>query len=202
MTNTSGDTFVIRASSFFRHSSLGIRRFHTPGRSQEPKNLCLSSNEGKEMRTRIERRRRLRGGFTLLEVLLVLAILGVIAAMVVPQLLGRQQTAYEDQTRVNIANLENAAKMYYIDHDGEFPQGSQSALGVLLEPVDRNGKPLPPYLEKMPLDAWGQPLYYEWPNTKAQRASKPAIWSSGFNRQNEDGGGDDINNWDDLTQQN
>lgn len=152
------------------------------------------------MRKGIERRHRRRGGFTLLEVLLVLAILGVIAAMVIPNLLGRQTAAYEDQTRVNIANLENAVKMYAIDHDGEFPQGSQSALSVLLEPVDRAGKPLPPYLEKMPLDAWGLPLYYEFPNTKAPRAIKPAIWSSGNNRQNEDGGGDDINNWADLTQ--
>ena len=48
---------------------------------------------------------------------------------------------------------------------------------------------------RLTLDAWGLPLYYEFPNTKAPRAIKPAIWSSGNNRQNEDGGGDDINNW-------
>ena len=154
------------------------------------------------MRKRIERSRRLRRGFTLLEVLLVIAILGVIAAMVVPQLLGRQQGAYEDQTRVNIANLENACKMYALDNDGEFPQGSQSALSVLLQPPPdpRTGRVVQPYLEKLPLDAWGMPLYYEYPNTKVSNVNKPAIWSSGSNKQNEDGGGDDINNWTDLTQ--
>ena len=142
--------------------------------------------------------RRRRGGFTLIEVLLVLVILGVLAAMVVPQLLGRQQKAYVDQTKASIHGLEQTLKMYAIDHDGEFPSGSQSILSVLMEPVDRNGQPMSPYLDKMPLDAWGQPLYYEWPNTKATRATKPAIWSSGINKQNEDGGGDDINNWTEL----
>lgn len=51
---------------------------------------------------------RNRRGFTLMEVLLVLAILGVIAAMVVPQLLGRQQKANEDAARMSIHGLEQA----------------------------------------------------------------------------------------------
>lgn len=144
------------------------------------------------------RQPRRRGGFTLLEVLLVLAILGVIAAMVVPQLIGRQQKANIDVTRVSIQALENALKNYAIDHSGEFPVGNQEVLTVLFEPVDRNGRPLPPYLEKMPTDAWGTVLFYEFPNSKATRSSKPAIWSAGPNKQNEDGGGDDINNWSDL----
>ncbi len=139
-----------------------------------------------------------RGGFTLLEVLLVLAILGVIAAMVVPQLLGRQQKAMVDTTRSSISGLEQALKIYAVDHDGEFPQGNQSALPTLLQPLDKNGQPMPPYLEKAPTDAWGQLLYYEWPNTRAPQAGKPAIWSSGPNKQSEDGSGDDVNNWADL----
>ena len=148
---------------------------------------------------RTERRRRGRGGFTLIEVLLVLVILGVLAAMVVPSLLGRQQKAMVDQTRASIHGLEQALKMYAIDHGGQFPQGGQDVLNVLLEPVDAAGQPMPPYLEKVPTDAWGQMLFYEWPNTKATRATKPAIWSAGENRQNEDGGGDDVNNWTELT---
>lgn len=138
---------------------------------------------------------RSRRGFTLLEVLLVLAILGVIAALVVPQLLGRQRTANISAARASIQGLESALKMYAVAHDGTFPQGGQDALSTLLEPVDRYGKPEEPYLEKTPLDPWGEMLYYEWPNSKAARSTKPAIWSAGPNRQNEDGAGDDINNW-------
>lgn len=148
-----------------------------------------------------QRSSRRRRGFTLLEVLLVVAILGVIAAIVVPQLLGRQQKAMVDTTRASVSGLESALKLYAIDHDGEFPQGDQNALTSLLDPVDRNNQPMTPYLEKLPVDAWGQTLYYEYPNTKATRALKPAIWSSGPNKQNENGSGDDINNWDDLVTQ-
>jgi general secretion pathway protein G len=54
-----------------------------------------------------------------------------------------------------------------------------------------------PYLEETPKDAWGEPLYYEYPSTKGTKGEKPAIWSSGPNRQNEEGAGDDINNWSD-----
>ncbi|QDT37944.1 type II secretion system major pseudopilin GspG [Stratiformator vulcanicus] len=136
-----------------------------------------------------------RAGFTLLEVLLVLAILGVIAAMVVPQLLGRQKKAMIDTTKNSISAMEQAAKLYAIDHDGEYPQGGQDAVALLLEPVDDDGKAIEPYLEKTPADAWETPLLYEYPNSKGGRATKPAIWSAGPNKRNEDGGGDDINNW-------
>ena len=50
----------------------------------------------------------------------------------------------------------------------------------------------------VPRDAWDQPLFYESPNTKVTDTDRPAIWSSGPNRQNENGEGDDVNNWKDL----
>ena len=54
------------------------------------------------------------------------------------------------------------------------------------------------YVDKVPRDAWDQPLFYESPNTKVTDTDRPAIWSSGPNRQNENGEGDDVNNWKDL----
>ncbi|MCA9113860.1 MAG: type II secretion system major pseudopilin GspG [Planctomycetaceae bacterium] len=144
-------------------------------------------------------RRLRRAGFTLLEVLLVLAILGVIAAMVVPQLLGRQQKASIDATHSSIHGLEQALKLYAVDHDGEFPQGGQEELEVLLNPVDRNGQAMSPYLDKLPTDAWGEMLYYRYPGTQSRSAMKPDIWSSGPNRQNEDGRGDDVYNWEETS---
>ena len=136
------------------------------------------------------RSRRRREGFTLLEVLLVLAILGVIAVMVVPQLMGRQQKANIDVTRSSIKGLESALKLYTVDHDGEYPQGDQEVLEQLMQPTEETD----PYVENVN-DAWGEMLFYRYPGTK-QDASKPDIWSSGPNRKNEDGAGDDINNWD------
>jgi general secretion pathway protein G len=137
-----------------------------------------------------------RGGFTLLEVLLVLAILGVIAAMVVPNLLGSQRKAMVDATTAKISQLETDLGRYAADHGGEFPQN----ITMLREPVDDRGNPMTAYVDKIPADAWNQPLMYEYPNTRAPRALRPAIWSVGANRQNEEGAGDDINNWHDLAQ--
>jgi general secretion pathway protein G len=134
-----------------------------------------------------------RGAFTLIEVLLVVAILGVIAAAVVPALIGRQQDANMQITKTDIKGLEQAMKMYAIDHDGEYLQGSKDALSQLTQSSEYRGKKIKPYLEELPKDAWGEPLNYEYPSSKA--GEKPAIWSSGPNRQNEEGGGDDINNW-------
>lgn len=132
-----------------------------------------------------------RHGFTLTEVLLVLAIIGVIAAMVVPSLLGRQQEAMKNASKNNIKSLESIATQYAIAHEGELPRD----LNALLSPgQDKDGKMIPAYVDKVPKDAWGQPLFYEFPNSKAS-SDKPAIWSSGPNRQNEEGNGDDINNW-------
>lgn len=138
-----------------------------------------------------------RRGFTLTEVLLVLAILGVIAAMVVPQLLGRQKDALIRATRTSIKGFEDACKQYAIDNSAEFPdKGSDESISLLMNPgQNADGRQISPYLEQVPKDAWGQVLHYEWQNTKVPNASKPAIWSSGPNKQNEDGSGDDINNW-------
>ena len=146
------------------------------------------------MRT-IRSARARRAGFTLLEVLLVLAILGVLAAMVVPALMGRQQSAMIRATQSSISGLESALKMYALEHDGQYPEGGQEALTQLLTPVDRNGQPMSPFLEAIPKDAWGETLFYQWPNQRVQNALKPAVWSAGPNRRNEDGSGDDIKNW-------
>jgi general secretion pathway protein G len=143
------------------------------------------------------RNRRYRSGFTLVEVLLVLVILGVIAAMVVPNLIGKQGEANVKATRASIAGFENACKLYAVSNNGEFPQvGGDEVINLMLNPgQDTSGRPISPYLEKPPKDAWGYPLMYEYPNTKVANATKPAIWSMGLNHQNEDGAGDDINNW-------
>ena len=136
---------------------------------------------------------RSRRGFTLIEVLLVLVILGVLAALVVPNLLGTAEGANIKAARASIDGLEKAAKLYMVDHNATFP----ATIDDLLSPKDATtGQLMPrPYLEKIPVDPWGQPLNYEWPTQRVQNAQKPAIWSNGPNMQNDNGSGDDIVNW-------
>ena len=139
-----------------------------------------------------------RLGFTLLEVLLVIAILGVIAALVVPNLLGRQQQANVKATKLSIKGFEDAVQFYAVDHDGIYPEGdSETILTMMMSTEDeQTGAPRAPYIDDIPLDAWKGPLMYEYPATgnKQTLGGKPAIWSMGPDRQ--DGTQDDINNWD------
>jgi len=139
-------------------------------------------------------RGRRRSGFTLMEVLLVLAILGVIAAMVVPGLMGRQRQANIDATKLSIKGLEGALKLYAVDHGDEFPTSAQG-LDILLQSPGNDPKWKGPYLESgsVPLDAWGNPFQYSYPGPNHPNGDKPDISSSGPDKTpNTD---DDINNW-------
>jgi general secretion pathway protein G len=140
--------------------------------------------------------RRRRAGFSLMELLIVLAIIGLIAAMVVPNLIGRQQQANIDITKQSIHSLEQALKLYAAEHNAQYPEGNSDALTMLIQPMDRNNQPLPAYIEKIPTDAWGNPLSYEFPSTKGQTTVvKPAIWSYGPDGKDDNGSNDDLNNW-------
>lgn len=136
-----------------------------------------------------------RGGFTLIEVLLVLAILGVIMALVVPQLLGTQQKSYIDATKLSIKSLENALKLYAVDHGGTLPQTGEGLEVLIVNPGnDPNWKK--PYLDdttSLPKDAWGNPFQYEYPGPNHPDGLKADIWSWGPDGQN--GTDDDIDNW-------
>lgn len=137
-----------------------------------------------------------RRGFTLIEVLLVLAILGVIAAMVVPQLLGRQKKANVDATRLSITGLEQALDLYAVDHSGEYPTTAEGLESLLVQP-NGDEKWNGPYLKEsgaVPVDAWGRPLQYEYPGQHHAQGSKPDISSGGPDKAF--GTPDDITNWD------
>lgn len=134
-------------------------------------------------------------GFTLMEVLLVLATMGMIMAMVMPHVLGRQQHASIDATRVSVEGLTQALRLYSLDHRGRFPNSSEG-LSVLIEPpgsVDARWRR--PYLDLVPKDAWGNKFLYlspgvKNPNTFDLSSAGPDGVRGNF---------DDITNWDNVT---
>ncbi|MES2794064.1 MAG: type II secretion system major pseudopilin GspG [Planctomycetota bacterium] len=146
------------------------------------------------MRQRRQVQHNKRRGFTLIEVLLVLAILGVIAAMVVPQLMGRQKKANIDATRLSITGVEQALDLYAVDHSGEYPTTAEG-LEALISHPNNDEKWNGPYLKetKVPVDAWGRPLQYEFPGQHNAQGTKPDISSGGLDKAF--GTEDDINNW-------
>lgn len=150
--------------------------------------------------SRTQNTRRRSHGFTLLEVLLVLAILIAIAAMVVPNIVGAADEANKDTTRLNINAFEQAAQMYKIKNKVWPEGGTEDVVMLLMMTEDDRGNPCAPFLEKIPVDAWGEPLQYEYPADNTGNTAKPLIFSFGPDR--DEGGNDNISNIDDLIEQN
>jgi general secretion pathway protein G len=105
--------------------------------------------------------------FTLIEIMLVVIIIAALAAMVVPRLSGRSEQAKKSVAKADIeSHLATALKLYELDN-GNFPVTSQG-LDALLK--KSSGSPSPtnwsgPYIDKRPIDPWGNPYIYESPGT-------------------------------------
>jgi len=110
--------------------------------------------------TPIQKRKR-RQGFTLVELLLVLVILGALAAIVVPKFAGRTQQAKETQAITQISAFETALNSFEVDN-GYYPQGSDG-LSELINPPKNASNWRGPYIKELPNDPWGNPYIYENP---------------------------------------
>jgi general secretion pathway protein G len=132
-----------------------------------------------------------RSGFTLMEILIVLAILAVIISLVLPNFLGAQQDANKKIARTAVASVEEAAKIYAAQHEGEFPP----TIDALLTNQGNDPKWAGPYLDKgkVPMDPWGNAIQYQCPGTHQGTGAEPDIWSMGKDKQSNTA--DDITNW-------
>ena len=99
-------------------------------------------------------------GFTLIEVMVVIVILGVLAALIVPKIMGRPDEARVVAARQDIATIMQALKLYKLDNR-RYPSAAQGLNALVTkpttEPVPENWKS---YLEKIPQDPWSSPYQY------------------------------------------
>ena len=103
-------------------------------------------------------------GLTLIEIMVVVAILGLLAAMIVPNVIGQGEKAKVDIARANMASVANALKMYKLDNN-DYPT-TEEGLEALVErpPSAEKGEYNPEgYLKKVPEDPWGNPYVYVSP---------------------------------------
>ena len=106
----------------------------------------------------------IKRGFTLVELMLVVIIIGVLVAMVMPRLSGRSEEARIGVAKADIElNIATALKLFELDN-GVFPTTDEGLQALLTAPSSaRNWKG--PYLEKKPVDPWGKTYQYRGPGT-------------------------------------
>ena len=113
-------------------------------------------------------RRHLSAGFTLIELMVVVVIIGVLAALIVPSVLERAEDARITAARTDVNNLMQALKIYKLDNQ-RYPTAAQSLQALLTKPTDA---PIPPnwkhYLDKLPNDPWGHPYQYLNPGVRGE----------------------------------
>ena len=141
------------------------------------------------------RRRRHERGFTLIEIMVVIVILGVLAALVVPSVLSRTDDARIVAARSDLGAIRQALKLYRLDNQ-RYPSTEQGLDALAAKPT---APPVPPnwkpggYLEKVPVDPWGRPYQYLNPGLK----SDVDVFTYGADGEAGGSGADaDIGSWD------
>lgn len=132
-----------------------------------------------------------RTGFTLIELMLVVIIIGILVSMVVPRLAGRTEQARQAAASADInANIATALDMYELDN-GEYPNTEQALRALVVKP---DISPIPnswngPYLKRIPKDPWKRDYAYKSPGDHNQDYDLYSLGSDGIES------ADDVSNW-------
>lgn len=133
-------------------------------------------------------------GFTLIEVMAVVVILGLLVTLVVPRVLGRQEQAQVQKAQIDINMISSSLTMYKLDNYN-FPSTSQGLDALMTKP---SGTPeaanwRSPYVSRLPKDPWGNPYQYLQPGNQSADYD---IWSYGSDgKKGGTGSAADIGNW-------
>ena len=104
-------------------------------------------------------------GFTLIEMMIVIVIMGILASLIVPKIMGRPDEARVIAAKQDIASVLQALKLYKLDNQ-RYPSTDQGLQALVTKPstapIPRNWKSSG-YLDKLPIDSWGNPYQYLFP---------------------------------------
>lgn len=109
--------------------------------------------------------RLIQRGFTLIEMMVVIVIMGILASLIVPKIMGRPDEARIIAAKQDIASVMQALKLYKLDNQ-HYPTTEQGLQALVTKP---SSTPIPSnwkssgYLEKLPVDPWGNPYQYLFP---------------------------------------
>ncbi len=106
------------------------------------------------------RKQRIKqAGFTLIEIMVVVVIIGILAAVVVPNLMDKPEQAKITKAQADVASIESALDLYRLDI-GRYPETDQGLESLTEKPSDAPSWKEGGYLKKLPNDPWGQPYNY------------------------------------------
>ena len=134
-------------------------------------------------------------GFTLIEIMVVVVIMGILASLVVPKLISRTGESRVAAARVDISTVIQSLKLYKLDNQ-RYPTTEQGLQALIAKPTSgpaANGWKSGGYLDKLPRDPWGSPSPYLSPGIKGEID----VFSLGADGQPGGAGDDaDIGSWD------
>lgn len=146
------------------HSSM-TPRWPPSWRSNHLNRLAVMALASSPRRGAGDKRNR---GFTLIELMVVLVIIGVLAALIVPNVLNRADDARVSAASTDVRNLTQALRLYRLDNQ-RYPTTEQGLQALVQrpsqEPVPPNWRP---YLDKLPRDPWGQAYVYANPGSRGE----------------------------------
>lgn len=113
-------------------------------------------------------RRRAAAGFTLIEIMVVVVILGILAAMIVPNVISRIDSAQSTKVKQDIRAIESALKLFRLDRF-RYPS-TEEGLAALVTPPADSSQPWPAggYLDRLPTDPWNRPYFYLQPGNRGE----------------------------------
>jgi len=131
-------------------------------------------------------------GFTLVEVMVVVVILGILAVLIVPRVLGRTDEARAAAAKHDVATIMQSLKLYKLDN-GRYPTNEQGLQALVAKPAAAPAPPnWKPYLDKLPKDPWGNVYQYLNPGVNGEID----VFSLGADGQPGGSGADsDIGSW-------
>ncbi|MCL9780313.1 type II secretion system major pseudopilin GspG [Vibrio sp. S4M6] len=139
-------------------------------------------------------RKNKQSGFTLLELMVVIVILGLLASVVVPNLLGNKEKADQQKAVTDVVALENALDMYKLDN-GVYPTTDQGLEALVKKPSSdpeprnyRDGG----YIKRLPDDPWGRPYHYQNPG---EHGAVDVFSLGADGQEGGTGANSDIGNW-------
>jgi len=124
--------------------------------------------------------------FTLIEILLVMTIIAILAAIVIPRMVGRSEQARQTAAHADLSSIKTALDAYEVDN-GFYPKSLQDLIQQPSNARNWHG----PYLDNLPQDPWGNPYVYSYPGR--HNPSGFDIYSVGPD--GKAGTDDDIGNW-------